>query len=224
MTVLQARNLCKVYSGAQPIVALNQVNLTLNKGDLVAVVGDSGSGKSTLLHLLGGVDQPSKGKILIQKVDITALKEREMAIFRRRNIGIIYQFFNLIPNLTVEKNILLPLLLDEREPDPFYFQEILESLGIQDKLERFPHQLSGGEQQRVAIARGLISRPAILLADEPTGNLDRKNSAEITGLFQLINKRFQTTILLITHDEKTALACERIFVMIDGSLHERSTL
>ncbi len=224
MTVLQARNLSKIYPAAEPIVALNQVNLILNKADLVAVVGDSGSGKSTLLHLLGGVDQPTEGQIFIQDVEITALKEREMAIFRRRNIGIVYQFFNLIPNLTVEKNILLPLLLDEREPDPLYFKEVIESLGIQDKMKRLPQQLSGGEQQRVAIARGLITRPAILLADEPTGNLDRKNSKELIGLFQLVNKRFQTTILLITHDEKIALSCERIFVMADGSLHERSTL
>lgn len=221
MTVLAAQNLSKTYPGEKPVVALNNVNLALERGDFVAVVGDSGSGKSTLLHILGGVDQPSEGKVYVQDVDITTLKERDMAVFRRRNIGIIYQFFNLIPNLTVEKNILLPLLLDGRDADPAFLKEILHTLGIENRLKRFPNQLSGGEQQRVAIARSIITRPAVILADEPTGNLDRKNTEEIVSLFHLINRRFQATILIITHDEKVALSCGRIFTMVDGELSER---
>jgi len=221
MPILETRNLTKVYPGAEQIIALNHVNLTIEKGELVAIMGDSGSGKSTLLHMLGGVDKPTEGQVLIQDVDITSLKEKEMTIFRRRNIGIIYQSFNLIPNITVEKNILLPLLLDQRKPEQAFFQELIKTLGIEDKMKRFPHQLSGGEQQRVAIARSLVTRPAVILADEPTGNLDRKNTEEITSLFRLVNQRFQATILLVTHDEKVALSCKRILFMVDGTLHER---
>jgi len=221
MPILETRNLTKVYPGAEQVIALNHVNLTIEKGELVAIMGDSGSGKSTLLHMLGGVDKPTEGQVLIQDVDITSLKEKEMTIFRRRNIGIIYQSFNLIPNITVEKNILLPLLLDQRKPEQAFFQELIKTLGIEDKMKRFPHQLSGGEQQRVAIARSLVTRPAVILADEPTGNLDRKNTEEITSLFRLVNQRFQATILLVTHDEKVALSCTRILFMVDGTLHER---
>jgi len=224
MQILETRNLIKIYPGAEQVVALNKVNLTIEKGELVAIMGDSGSGKSTLLHILGGVDKPTEGKVIIQDVDITSLNEKEMTIFRRRNIGIIYQSFNLIPNITVEKNILLPLLLDQRKPAPSFFEDIIHALGLSDKLKRFPHQLSGGEQQRVAIARSLITRPAIILADEPTGNLDRKNTEEIISLFRLVNQRFQATILLVTHDEKVALSCERILFMVDGTLHERVVL
>ncbi len=222
MPILETQNLSKIYPGAHDVIALNQVNLSLNKGEFVAIVGDSGSGKSTLLHMLSGVDQPTEGRVFIQDVDITALKENDLAVFRRRNIGIIYQFFNLIPNLTVERNILLPLLLDQRKPHPEYFKEILETLGIQDKLNRFPKQLSGGEQQRVAIARSLITRPAVILADEPTGNLDRRNTEEIISLFRLINRSFQATIVLITHDEKVALSCQRVMTMVDGHLEVTS--
>jgi len=221
MPILETRNLTKIYPGAEQVVALNKVNLTIEKGELVAIMGDSGSGKSTLLHMLGGVDKPTGGQVLIQDVDITSLSEKDMAIFRRRNIGIIYQSFNLIPNITVEKNILLPLLLDQRKPDQAFFEEIIQTLGIEDKMKRFPSQLSGGEQQRVAIARSLVTRPAVILADEPTGNLDRKNTEEITSLFRLVNQRFQATILLVTHDEKVALSCKRILFMVDGTLYER---
>lgn len=221
MAVLVAQNLSKVYPGSEPVVAVNQVNLSVEKGEHVAIVGASGSGKSTLLHLLGGVDRPTEGKVFIKGVDITALNETDLAVFRRRQIGIVYQFFNLIPNLTVEKNILLPLLLDGRRPDPGYLKEILDTLGIADKLHRFPQQLSGGEQQRVAIARSLVTRPALILADEPTGNLDRRNTEEITSLFRLVNQRFQTTLVLITHDDKVALSCDRVLAMVDGSLQER---
>jgi putative ABC transport system ATP-binding protein len=221
MSILKTHNLSKVYPGTEPVVALNQVSLTVEKGEHIAIVGDSGSGKSTMLHMLGGVDQPTEGQVFIQDVDITALKESDMAVFRRRNIGIIYQFFNLIPNLTVEKNILLPMLLDERKVDQGFFQEIIHTLGIENKMKRFPQQLSGGEQQRVAIARSLVTRPAVILADEPTGNLDRRNTEEITALFRLVNQRFQTTLVLITHDEKVALSCDRVLTMVDGALYER---
>lgn len=221
MAVLVAQNLTKVYPGSESVVAVNQVNLSVEKGEHVAIVGASGSGKSTLLLLLGGVDRPTEGKVFINGVDITSLNETDLAVFRRRQIGIVYQFFNLIPNLTVEKNILLPLLLDGRRPDPSYVEEILHTLGIADKLHRYPQQLSGGEQQRVAIARSLVTRPALILADEPTGNLDRRNTEEITSLFRLVNQRFQTTLVLITHDDRVALSCDRVLAMVDGSLQER---
>ncbi|ADU75430.1 MULTISPECIES: ABC transporter ATP-binding protein [Clostridia] len=224
MPILKTRDLTKIYPGAEQVLALNHVNLTVEKGELIAIMGDSGSGKSTLLHMLAGVDRPTEGQVLIQDVDITSLAEKEMAVFRRRNIGVIYQSFNLIPNITVEKNILLPLMLDQRKPAPTFFEEIIQTLGIGDKLKRFPTQLSGGEQQRVAIARSLVTRPAIILADEPTGNLDRRNTEEITSLFRLVNQRFQATILLVTHDEKVALSCERVMFMVDGTLHERKDL
>ena len=191
----------------------------MKKGKLVIVSGPSGSGKSTLLHLLAGVDKPTSGEIYIQDMDITKLGKEELTIFRRRNIGVIYQFFNLIPNISVRKNILLPLLLDNKREDKKYFDEIIRTLGIEEKLDCFPKQLSGGEQQRVAIARSLITRPAIILADEPTGNLDRKNSEEISSLFRLVNKRFKSTIIIITHDEKVANSCDRVYKMVDGKLN-----
>ncbi len=173
-----------------------------------------------MLHLIAGVDEPTEGKIYIQDTEITKMSEKDLTIFRRRNIGLIYQFFNLIPNITVGKNILLPLLLDGRREDREYFNEIVETLGIEDKLNRFPNQLSGGEQQRVAIARSIVNRPAIILADEPTGNLDRKRTDEIIGLFRLVNKRFNATILIITHEERVALSCKKVFKMVDGILQE----
>ena len=220
MEILRAENVSKVYRGEHEVKALDQVNLSVEKGSLLAIVGDSGSGKSTLLHILGGVDRPTSGRVFVQGTDITELPESQMSVFRRRNIGIIYQFFNLIPNINVRKNICLPLLLDERVPDEDYYQEVIQTLGIADKQRRFPNELSGGEQQRVAIARSLISRPAVILADEPTGNLDRRNTKEIVSLFKLVNKSFKATIILITHDEKVALACEKVCTMVDGRLYE----
>lgn len=202
MSIVKTVNLTKTYDSGVEVRALSEVNFELEKGALIAIIGDSGSGKSTLLHLLAGVDKPTSGEIYIQDMDITKLGKEELTIFRRRNIGVIYQFFNLIPNISVRKNILLPLLLDNKREDKKYFDEIIRTLGIEEKLDRFPKQLSGGEQQRVAIARSLITRPAIILADEPTGNLDRKNSEEICSLFRLVNKRFKSTIIIITHDEK----------------------
>lgn len=219
MNIVKTVDLTKTYNSDVEVYALSNVNFELEKGDLVAIIGDSGSGKSTLLHLLAGVDKPTSGDIFIQDKNITKFNKDEMTIFRRRNIGVVYQFFNLIPNINVRKNILLPLLLDNKKADDEYLKEILSILGIEGKLDRYPKQLSGGEQQRVAIARSLITRPAIILADEPTGNLDRKNSEEITGLFRLVNKRLNSTIMIITHDEKVANSCDKVYRMVDGRLN-----
>ena len=217
MEILKCENLTKIHGSNQTrVTALNNVNLSVQKGDFVSIVGASGSGKSTLLHLLGGVDRPTSGKIYVEDTEISSLKEEALAVFRRRKVGLIYQFYNLIPTLDVRKNILLPMLLDKRKVDEDRFSEIVSILGLSDRLNRLPSQLSGGQQQRVSIARSLIYRPAILLADEPTGNLDRKNSEEIVDLLNLSNKRFNQTILLITHDEKIALEANRIVTMEDG--------
>ena len=219
MNIVKTVDLTKTYNSGVEVHALSNVNFEMEKGDLVAIIGDSGSGRSTLLLLLAGVDKPTSGDIFIQDKNITKFNKDEMTIFRRRNIGVVYQFFNLIPNITVRKNILLPLLLDNKKADEEYLKEILSILGIEGKLDRYPKQLSGGEQQRVAIARSLITRPAIILADEPTGNLDRKNSEEITGLFRLVNKRLNSTIMIITHDEKVANSCDKVYRMVDGRLN-----
>lgn len=219
MNIVKTVDLTKTYNSGVEVHALSNVNFEMEKGDLVAIIGDSGSGKSTLLHLLAGVDKPTSGDIFIQDKNITKFDKDEMTVFRRRNIGVVYQFFNLIPNINVRKNILLPLLLDNKKADEEYLKEILSILGIEGKLDRYPKQLSGGEQQRVAIARSLITRPAIILADEPTGNLDRKNSEEITGLFRLVNKRLNSTIMIITHDEKVANSCDKVYRMVDGRLN-----
>lgn len=219
MEILRTNNLCKIYgSNSIKVSAVDNVNLTVQKGEYVAVVGASGSGKSTLLHLLGGVDRPTSGNIFIEDTDIATFSEEQLAIFRRRKVGLIYQFYNLIPTLNVQKNILLPMLLDNRESQPERFNEIVTTLGLNDRLNHLPSELSGGQQQRVAIARSLIYRPAILLADEPTGNLDRKNAQEISELLRLSNKRFNQTILLITHDERLALETDRIVTMEDGHI------
>lgn len=219
MEILKCSQVTKIYGkGDNQVTALNGIDLSFEKGDFVAVVGASGSGKSTLLHILGSVDKPTAGSVTVDGVDIGGLNHREAAIFRRRKVGLIYQFYNLIPTLTVEKNILMPLLLDKRKPDKDYFEEIVNRLGIQDKLSSLPSQLSGGQQQRAAIARALIYRPAILLADEPTGNLDRKNSVEIIDLLKLSSHDMNQTILLITHDEKVALEADRILTIEDGKI------
>lgn len=219
MELLRTENVCRTYgSGSTLVTAVDNVNLTLKKGEYVSVVGASGSGKSTMLHMLGGVDRPTSGKIFIEDMDIAELSEEQLAIFRRRKVGLIYQFFNLIPTLDVKKNILLPMLLDNRKPQPELFDEIVATLGLGDRLTHLPGELSGGQQQRVAIARSLIYRPAILLADEPTGNLDRKNAQEISELLRLSNKRFHQSILLITHDEHLALEADRVITMEDGHI------
>lgn len=219
MEILSCNGVEKVFGkGANRVAALNGVDLSVEKGEFVAIVGASGSGKSTLLHILGSVDLPTKGIVTVDGVNIGGLNAADAAVFRRRKVGLIYQFYNLIPTLTVKKNILMPMLLDRREPDAKYFETIVKTLGIADKMEYLPGQLSGGQQQRVAIARSLIYRPAILLADEPTGNLDRKNGEEILDLLKLSNRNLKQTILLITHDEKIALEAERIVTIEDGKI------
>lgn len=219
MEILTCKGITKVYgSGGSQVTALDHIDLSIDKGQFVAIVGASGSGKSTLLHILGSVDQPSAGTVVIEGTDISTLNPTQAAIFRRRKVGLIYQFYNLIPTLTVEKNILMPLLLDKKKPNREYYEKIINSLGISDKLDCLPSQLSGGQQQRTAIARSLIYRPALLLADEPTGNLDQKNSKEIVDLLKLSNRSLNQTILLITHDEKIALEADRIVTLEDGRI------
>lgn len=219
MEILRCENLSKVYGVAQTkVTALDDVSLSVEKGEFVAIIGASGSGKSTLLHMLGGVDRPDGGKIWIEGTDIATLNEKQCSIFRRRKVGLVYQFYNLIPSIDVRQNILLPMLLDGQKPDEKRFEELTEILGLKDRLTHLPSQLSGGQQQRVAIARALIYRPALLLADEPTGNLDKKNSEEIVGLLKLSNKKYKQTILLITHDERIALEADRIIALEDGKI------
>ena len=219
MEILRCEGLSKVYgSGDNRVEALNQVDLSVEKGEFVAVIGASGSGKSTLLHILGSVDKSTEGKVIIGGTDISTLSRREAAIFRRRKVGLVYQFYNLIPTITVRKNILMPLLLDKRKPNQEYFDQVVNSLGIADKLEALPNQLSGGQQQRAAIARSLIYRSALLLADEPTGNLDQRNSREVMDMLKLSNRNLQQTILLITHDERIALEADRIITLEDGRI------
>ena len=219
MEILRCEGIKKVYgTGNNRVAALQKVDLSVEKGEFVAIVGASGSGKSTLLHILGSVDKPTEGKVIIEGTDISTLNQTGAAIFRRRKVGLVYQFYNLIPTLTIRKNILMPLLLDKKTPNQEYFEQVVSSLGIADKLESLPNQLSGGQQQRAAIARSLIYRPALLLADEPTGNLDQKNSREIIDMLKLSNRNLKQTILLITHDEKIALEADRIVTIEDGQI------
>ena len=219
MELLKCEGVSKIYgNGNNQVTALDGIDLSVEKGEFVAVIGASGSGKSTLLHILGSVDQPTSGKVIVDGVDISAMNRTQAAIFRRRKVGLVYQFYNLIPTLTVRKNILMPLLLDKRKPNQEYFDQVVKTLGITEKLEALPSQLSGGQQQRAAIARSLVYRPALLLADEPTGNLDQKNSREIIDMLKLSNRNLKQTILLITHDEKIALEADRIITIEDGRI------
>ena len=219
MEILRCEGVKKVYgSGGNQVTALNGIDLSVDKGEFVAIVGASGSGKSTLMHILGSVDKPTEGKVMIDGIDLSKLNQTEAAIFRRRKVGLVYQFYNLIPTLTVRKNILMPLALDKKKPSREYFEKVVNSLGIAEKLEALPNQLSGGQQQRAAIARALIYRPALLLADEPTGNLDQKNSKEIIDMLKISNRNLDQTILLITHDEKIALEAKRIITVEDGCI------
>jgi len=217
MDILKIENLSKVYGkGETAVKALDDVSFSVKKGEFVAIIGPSGSGKSTLLHLLGGVDRPTSGRVLVDNRDIYQLNETQLAIFRRRQIGLIYQFYNLIPILTVEENITLPMLLDEHKVDQKQFNEVVSTLGLNNRLSHLPNQLSGGQQQRVSIGRALISNPAIMLADEPTGNLDSKNSEEIMELLKMFNKTFKQTLIVITHDERIALQADRVIAIEDG--------
>jgi putative ABC transport system ATP-binding protein len=219
LEILRIENLSKVYGkGETAVKALNDVSFSVNRGEFIAIVGPSGSGKSTLLHLLGGVDIPTSGKVFVDNTDVYSLDETQLAIFRRRQIGLIYQFYNLIPVLTVEENIMLPLLLDKQKADKKHFNTLVKALGIEDRLNYLPNQLSGGQQQRVSIGRALINDPAIVLADEPTGNLDSKNSREIVDLMKIFNKTYNKTLIIITHDERIALQADRVMTMEDGKV------
>ena len=219
MEIVRTENLSKTYGSGENLVrAIDDVNLKIEKGEFIAIVGSSGSGKSTLLHLLGGVDNPSSGKIFIEGNDISKYSSKELALFRRRKVGLIYQFYNLIPNLTVRHNIELPIKLDKRKINDEALLDIVRKLGIEDKLDSFPSELSGGQQQRVAIARSLIYSPSLVLADEPTGNLDRENSREIIEILKYFNRTLKQTIIVITHDESIALEAERVITIVDGKV------
>ena len=219
MDILRIEHLSKIYGkGDTEVRALDDVSFTVPKGQFVAIIGPSGSGKSTLLQILGGVDTPTDGHVYVDGTDITTLDETALAIFRRRQIGLIYQFYNLIPILTVEENMTLPLLLDDKKVDQAHFDSLVQVLGLQHRLGHLPSELSGGQQQRVSIGRALMNNPAILLADEPTGNLDSKNSKEIVELLRQFNKALNQTVIIITHDERIALDADRVIAVEDGKI------
>lgn len=219
MKILEVKNLSKTYGKGDTMVkALDNVSFSVEQGEFIAIIGPSGSGKSTLLHILGGVDTPTSGNVIINNKDISTLDENALAIFRRRQIGLIYQFYNLIPILTVEENLTLPLLLDGRKPDQRQIDSLVEKLGLSHRLTHLPNQLSGGQQQRVSIGRALVNNPALMLADEPTGNLDSENSKEIVALLRHFNQALNQTVIIITHDEKIALAADRVISIEDGKI------
>ena len=219
MKILEIKNLCKVYGeGETRVDALKNISFDVDQGEFVAVVGPSGSGKSTLLHILGGVDVPTSGVVRIAGTDIGKLDENKLAIFRRRQIGLIYQFYNLIPILNVEENLTLPILLDGKKPEQKLLEDLVEKLGLSERRSHLPNQLSGGQQQRVSIGRALMNHPALLLADEPTGNLDTENSKEIIALLRKFNRENNQTVIIITHDERIALAADRVITIEDGRI------
>ena len=219
MDLLEVKNICKTYgSGEAAVTALKDVSFTVPKGEYVAVVGESGSGKSTLLNMMGALDTPTSGRVLIDGRDIFAMDDRKLTIFRRRNIGFIFQAFNLIPELTVEQNIIFPALLDYQKPDKAYLEELLTVLNLKERRHHLPSQLSGGQQQRAAIGRALFTRPALILADEPTGNLDTKNSREVITLLKEASKKYEQTIIMITHNRSIAQTADRVLRVSDGSL------
>ena len=221
MEILKVQNLCKTYGKEEARVdALKNVSFTLEKGEIAAVVGESGSGKSTLLNCIGALDTPTSGNIMVDRQDLFSMKEEQRTIFRRRNIGFVFQSFQLIPELNVEQNVMFPLLLDYRRPDPAAVGEILELLGLADRRRHLPGQLSGGQQQRVAIGRALITRPALILADEPTGNLDSKNSQDVMDLLTQASRRYQQTILMITHNNNLVSSADRVLRITDGVLKD----
>ncbi len=219
MEFLTIEHLCKVYGkGETQVNALDDVSFTVPKGQMAAVIGPSGSGKSTLLHILGGVDQPTSGKVYLEGQDVYKQNANNLAIFRRRQVGLIYQFYNLIPVLTAEENITLPMIMDGRKPDPKRLDEMLKMLDLTERRKHLPSQLSGGQQQRVSIGRALFTEPAVILADEPTGNLDSRNSAEIIALLRQSNRAYNQTMIIITHDENVALQCDRVITLADGKI------
>ena len=218
---IEAKDLSKVYgSGENRIVALDKVNLKIDGNDFISIMGPSGSGKSTLLHLLSGLDRPTSGTLTYNGKDIYSFSDKELSGFRRQRIGFIFQQFHLLPVLTAKENIIMPLLLDKKQPDEAYLGQLSQMLGIHDRLTHLPHELSGGQQQRVAIGRALVTRPALIMADEPTGNLDSKNSQEVIALLQSMSAKYQQTILMITHNENHAGAADRVFRMADGVLKD----
>lgn len=219
MNILEVKNLSKIYGKGDTLVkAVDDVSFTVDQGEFVAIIGPSGSGKSTLLHIIGGVDTPTEGNVIIDGTDITKLKESPLSIFRRRQIGLVYQFYNLIPILTVEENLTLPLLLDGRKPNKEQIDYLVSNLGLGDRLKHLPNQLSGGQQQRVSIGRALANNPTLLLADEPTGNLDSENSKEIVALLRKFNREHNQTVIMITHDERIAQSADRIIAIEDGKI------
>ena len=219
MEILKVENLCKTYGKGETLVeALNNINFSVEKGEFVAIVGASGSGKSTLLHILGGVDRPTSGKVFVGGEDVYKLNETNLAVFRRRQVGLIYQFYNLIPILNVKENMTLPLLLDNKKPDLEYLDELIKILGLEHRVNHLPNELSWGQQQRVSIGRALMNHPSLLLADEPTGNLDSKSSKEIMDLLKLSNEKYNQTIIMITHDHDLALNADRIITIEDGKI------
>lgn len=219
MTILSVEGLTKIYgSGDTAVTALDHVSFTVEKGEFVAIVGASGSGKSTLMNLIGGIDEPTSGRVVIDGQELYAMNESARAIFRRRNIGMVFQFYNLVPTLTAAENIMLPYLLDKREPEKAKLAKILALTGLSERAGHLPSALSGGQQQRVSLGRALINDPAFILADEPTGNLDSRASRDVMELLQVANRRYQQTLLLITHDEKIALMADRILTLADGRL------
>ena len=219
MEILRVENLRKTYGKGNTLVkALDNVSFSVQKGEFIAIVGASGSGKSTLLHILGGVDRPTSGKVYVNSEDVYKLNETNLAVFRRRQVGLIYQFYNLIPILNVTENITLPILLDSKKVDEEYLKEVIDILDLSDRVNHLPNELSGGEQQRVSIGRALMNRPTLLLADEPTGNLDSKNSQEIVRLLKLSNQKYNQTIIMITHDQNLALNADRIITIDDGKI------
>ena len=219
MELLKIENLCKVYGkGENQVAALDHVSLTIEKGEFAAIIGSSGSGKSTLLHIIGGVDVPTSGKVYLDGQDVYAQSNNKLAIFRRRQVGLIYQFHNLIPTLNVVENITLPVLMDKREVNEERLNDLLELLGLQDRRTHLPNQLSGGQQQRVSVGRALMNAPAVMLADEPTGSLDSRNGHEITNLLKLSNKKYKQTLIVVTHDENIALQADRIVGISDGKV------
>ena len=219
MEFLKVENLCKTYgTGENEVKALDNVSFTVPKGQMTAVIGASGSGKSTLLHILGAVDKPTSGKVFLDGQDVFAQNTKNLAIFRRRQVGLIYQFYNLIPVMNAEENMTLPMLMDGRKPDPAQVEEMLSLMGLTERRNHLPSQLSGGQQQRVSIGRALFTSPGVILADEPTGNLDSKNSMEIVQLLRKSNQERNQTMLIITHDENVALQCDRILTLSDGRI------